>query len=90
MAKINRVRAQPQYFKVRIYVDDPDCLFSINPKISYMKAFKAYSENTAIKAAASYCNRYMKEYSGVEFKYSTKEVEPYRYPITFMATKEDL
>lgn len=89
MAKINRVSAQPQYFKVKIDVEDPDCSFSINSKISYKKVFKAYSENTAIRAAANYCNKYMKYYPGVEFKYSTQEVEPYHYPIRIEATPED-
>ena len=89
MAKINHVSAQPQYFKVRIDVDDPDCVFSISPKISYHKVFKAYSPNTAIRTAANYCNKYMKYYPGVEFKYSTKEVEPYYYPIKIETTPED-
>ena len=90
MAKITRFSLLPQYFKVKIDVNDPECIFSIKPAISYMKVFKAYSVNTAVRAAASYCNRYMKEYRGVEFKYSTNGVEPYYFPLTSTAKKEDL
>lgn len=88
MAKINRVSAQPQYHKVLITVEDPDCVFSINPHLEYKKVFKSYSANTAIRAAANYCNRYMKEYPGTEFKYSTKIVEPYHYPILIQRSEE--
>lgn len=88
MAKINRVSAQPQYHTVKIDVDDPECLFSIKPKITYNKVFKSYSVNTAIKAAASYCNKYMKLYPVAYFKYSTDNVEPYYYPITKEFSKE--
>jgi len=81
MAKINIARRQPQYYKVLISVVDEDLVFSIKKEMSYKKVFKAYSENTAIRAAARYCNKYMQEYPGTEFKYSTKDVEPYFYPI---------
>lgn len=90
MAKIKRVSAAPQYYKVRIDVDDPDCIFSIKPAITYMKVFKAMSENGAVRAAATYCNKYMKEYPGTWFKYSTKEVEPYYYSFTNTATVAEL
>lgn len=89
MAKINRVSAQPQYWRVRIDVEDPDCLFSIKPEITYMKVIKAMSPNAAIRGAANYCTKYMKLYPGVHFKYSTKEVEPYYYPIKLEYTPED-
>jgi len=89
--KINWVSRQPtQYYKVKIDVDDPDCLFSIKPQMSYMKVVKATSENAAVRAAANYCTKYMEEYPGVSFKYSTKEVEEYSYPIYIGTTKEDL
>jgi hypothetical protein len=89
--KINWVRRQPiQYYKVKIDVDDPGCLFSIKPQISYMRVVKATSENAAVRAAANYCTKYMKEYPGVIFKYSTKEVEEYQYHTFACATKEDL
>lgn len=89
MAKINIARAQPQYFKVLITVIDEDCIFSIKKNMSYKKVFKAYSVNTAIRAAANYCNRYMKEYPGTEFKYSTKDVEPYYYSCYNFIKEED-
>lgn len=79
MAKINKVSRTISYYKVRIFVEDPDCLFSIKPKINYFKVFKATSSKVALREAARYCKKYMKEYPGVLFKYSTKEVEPYNY-----------
>lgn len=79
MAKINIARRQIQYHRVLITVIDEDKIFSIKKNMSYKKVFKAYSVNTAIRAAANYCNKYMKEYPGVEFKYSTNDVEPYFY-----------
>lgn len=89
--KLNIVRRQlPQYFKVKIDVEDPDCLFSIKPYITYMRVVKASSPNAAVRAAANYCTQYMKEYPGVNFKYSTKEVEEYQYHTFACATKEDL
>ena len=47
--------------------------------MSYMKVFKSTNPNMAIREAARYCNRYREEYPGVDFKYSTKEVEEYNY-----------
>lgn len=89
--KLNIVRAQPiQHWKVEITADDPDCLFSIKSQMSYKRVFKATNPNAAIRAAANYCTKYMKEYPGVDFKYSTKEVEPYRYTTFIAATKENL
>jgi len=85
MAKIKKVSCQPQYYKVLINVIDNDKLFSIKKKMSYKKVFKAYSENTAIRAAANYCNKYMSYYPGTEFKYSVNDVEPYFYsPYNFV------
>jgi hypothetical protein len=88
MAKVNRVSTQPQYHKVLITVNDPNCSFSINPQISYMKVFKAYSINTAVRAAATYCNKYRSFYPGVEFTYSAQKVEPYHYPYSFIYKEE--
>jgi hypothetical protein len=79
-----------QYWKVRIDVEDPKCLFSINPKINYKRVFKATNPNAAIRAAANYCTRYMMEYPGVTFTYSTKEVDPYQYVNFITATKDNL
>lgn len=91
MAKINIARRQPiQHWKVEITVDDPDCSFSIKPEMSYKKVFKASNPNAAIRAAANYCTKYMKYYPGVNFSYSTKEVEPYQYINFITATKQDL
>jgi len=89
MPKIKHVSAKPQYWLVDITVEDPDCLFSIKPNITYKKVVKAMSPNAAVRAAANYCNRYMKEYPGVWFKYSTKEVTPYYYPIKIEWKPED-
>ena len=88
--KIKKISGQPQYHRVRIDVDDPERIFSIKEKMTYNKVFKAYSINTAIRAAANYCNKYREYYPGVEFKYSTKEVEPYFYSIYNSCKKEDL
>ena len=79
MAKINKVSRQTTHFTVKITVDDPECLFSIKSFMSYNKVFKATNENSAIKAAANYCNRYNKAYPGVTFKYYTSEVKEYSY-----------
>lgn len=89
--KLNITRRQPiQHWKVRIDVEDPECVFSIKPSITYKRVFKATNPNAAVRAAANYCTRYMKEYPGVSFKYSTKEVEPYQYINFITATKENL
>lgn len=89
MAKINHVSAKPKYWKVQITVEDPGCLFSVKPQMSYMRVFGALSENGAIRAAANYCTKYMKEYPGVHFTYSTKVVEPYYYAIRMETQPED-
>jgi len=79
MAKINKVSRQLTHHRVKITVNDPECVFSIKPNIEYMRVFKSTNPNAAVRAAANYCNKYMKEYPGTEFIYSTKEVEPYSY-----------
>lgn len=89
MAKINKVSRQTTHYKVKIIVDDPGCLFSIKPKIEYMRVFKASNPNVAIREAANYCTKYMKEYPGVNFKYSTQEVEPYNYYENIFKREED-
>jgi len=89
MAKINRVSAAPKYWQVEITVEDPDCVFSHKPEITYRKVFGALSPNAAVRAAANYCNKYMTYYPGVFFKYSTKNVTPYYYPIRIETTPED-
>jgi len=89
MAKINKVSAQPQYWLVRIDVTDPDCLFSIKSQMTYQRVVKAVSPNAATKAAANYCNKYKKIHPGVDFKYSTKDVTPYYYPIRLDPKPED-
>lgn len=89
--KINIVRRQgPQYWRVLITVNDPECLFSIKPSIEYKKVFKATNPNAAIRAAANYCNKYRDYYPGVEFTYSTKDVEPYFYINFISATTAEL
>jgi hypothetical protein len=77
------------YHKVWIEVQDENCLFSIKPYMKYQKVFKSISINTAVKAAAIYCNRYMKEYAGVIFKYSTDNIVPYNYFEARFAKEED-
>ena len=89
MAKINRVSAAPQYWRANIEVNDPDCLFSIKPYMTYKRVVKALSVNAAIRAAANYCNKYRELYPGVEFKYSTNDVTPYYYPIKIEQKPED-
>lgn len=87
--KINIVRRQaPQFWRVEISVEDPDCLFSIKPNITYRRVFKATNPNAAIRAAANYCNKYMEEYKGVYFSYSTKNVDPYYY-ISYLNTETE-
>lgn len=89
MAKINRASRQITHHRVLITVDDPGCLFSISPKMSYKKVFKSSNPNVAIREAANYCTRYMKEYPGVTFKYSIDEVEPYNYYERIFQKEED-
>lgn len=80
MAKINRIsRKPPAYHKVRIFVEDPHNIYSIGGNITFMKVLKAVNKNTALRAAATYCNKQMKEYAGVTFKYSIDEIVPYNY-----------
>lgn len=89
MAKINHAKRE-NIWQVRITVDDPGCVWNINPTSTYMKIIKANNENAAVRNAANYCTRQMKEYPGVHFSYSTKDVQPYYYYSTPVATKEDL
>lgn len=76
MAKINKA-SRENIWQVRIDVEDPDCRWNINPTSSYYKIIKANNENAAVRGAATYCNRQMAAFPGVEFKYSTKDVKPY-------------
>lgn len=91
MARIKKTNLIPQNWLVRIHVKDPNCLFSIKPEITYMRLVKATNGNAAVRAAATYCNRRMKDNPGVNFSYSTTEVEPYYYPLkqTFNEEKDD-
>ena len=66
---------------VRVSVKDPGCSFSINPEISYMRLVKAFNANAAVKAAATYCNKKMKEYPGTSFTYSTSGIKASSYPV---------
>ena len=75
---------RPQLWLVRVTVSDPGCVFSINPNISFDKIIKATNINAAIKNAAIYCARKMREYPGTHFTYSTEEVKPYYYPVREM------
>lgn len=80
MAKINRIsRKAPSFHKVRIFVEDPHNIYSIGGNISFMKVLKASNVNAAIRAASTYCNKQMKEYPNVTFKYSLDEIVPYNY-----------
>lgn len=45
--------------------------------------------NAAIKAAATYCNKKMREYVGTHFAYSSQQVEPYYYPIKQFSEEKD-
>jgi hypothetical protein len=87
--KINWVSTKPKYWKVLITVEDPDLSFSIKPNMSYKKVFGALSANAAVRAAANYCNKYMKYYPGTQFNYSTKDVEPYYYSICNFSEEKD-
>jgi len=89
MAKINHAKREC-IWQVRITVDDPDCIWNINPTSTYMKIIKANNANAAVRGAANYCTRQMKNYPGVHFSYSTKDVEPYFCQVYSGATKEDL
>jgi len=88
MAKIKKTNLIPQNWLVRISVKDPNLSFSINPEISYMRLVKATNANAAVRAAAAYCTKKMKEYPGTTFSYSTTEVEPFYYPIRVALAKE--
>jgi hypothetical protein len=81
MAKIKKINCRPTLWLVKVSVKDPSCIFSINPEISYMRLVKAFNSNAAVKAAATYCNKKMKEYPGTFFTYSSAEVTAYYYPL---------
>jgi hypothetical protein len=82
MAKIKHyTNCRPQLWLVEISVQDPECKFSIKPAITYDKLIKASNMNSAIRNAATYCNRKMQEYPGTDFNYSTIKVKAYTYPI---------
>jgi len=81
MAKINHAKRE-NIWQVQITVDDPGCTWNINSKSTYMKIIKANNEHAAIRNAATYCSRQMKEFPGTHFTYSTKEIYPYFYPLT--------
>jgi hypothetical protein len=89
MAKINKV-SRENIWQVRIHVDDPGCIWNVNPTASYYKIIKANNANAAIRGAATYCNRQMKTFPGAHFKYSTQDVKPYFYNIgrEFVEQKE--
>jgi hypothetical protein len=91
MARIKKTNLIPQNWLVRVFVKDPDCVFSIKPEITFMRLVKATNGNAAVKAAATYCNKRMKEYPGTDFSYSTTEVAPYYYPLkqSFNEEKDD-
>lgn len=89
MAKINKV-SRENVWQVKIHVNDPHCIWNINPTASYYKIIKANSAKAAVRGAAAYCNRQMKTFSGVHFKYSAQDVKPYFYNIgrEFVEQKE--
>ena len=89
MAKVKRYSLRPQLWLVKVSVSDPNCIFSINPNISYDKIVKASNGNSAVREAAVYCTRKMKEYPGTHFTYSTEEVKPYFYPINNFNRQEE-
>ncbi len=91
MAKIKKTNLIPQNWLVRINVKDANCIFSIKPEITFMRLVKATNGNAAVKAAATYCNKRMKEYPGTDFSYSTTDVAPYYYPMkqSFNEEKND-
>ena len=81
MAKINKVSRAPMY-QIDIHVQDPECIFNINPICKYGRIFKANSVKAAIKQARTYCNKKMKEYKGVQFSYDSASATEYYYPCT--------
>ena len=80
---------KPTHWLVQIAVEDPGCVFSVNPSITYKKIVNAFSSNAAVRAAANYCTKYMKLYPGAHFKYFTQGVEPYYYPVRVETQLED-
>jgi len=88
MAKINKA-SRENIWKVRIDVNDPGCIWNINPSSFYYKIIKANNENAAVRGAANYCSRQMQAYPGVHFKYSTSDVSPYYCNIVKRSIIED-
>lgn len=76
MAKINKA-SRENIWQVRIDVDDPGCIWNVNPSSTFYKIIKANNENAAMRGAANYCTRQMQAFPGVHFKYSTKDIKPY-------------
>jgi hypothetical protein len=89
MAKVKKFSLRAALWTVKITVTDNDCLFSVNGNIEFDKLIKANNENAAVKGAASYCNRKMREYPGTRFSYSTKDVQPYFYPVRVTSNDYD-
>lgn len=81
MARINKISLKPTMWLVQVSVHDPQCIFSINPSISYKRLVAAMSSGAAARAAATYCNKKMLAYPGTQFTYSTECMEPYYYPV---------
>ena len=81
MAKINRVTKATMY-QIDIHVQDPECVFNINPVCKYGRVFKANNAKAAIKQARTYCNKKMKEYGGTQFNYNSASAREYYYPCT--------
>lgn len=80
MAKINRVTKSPTW-QVQIHVNDPECIWNVNPSCSFYKIIKANNANAAVKKAATYCNSQMQQFPGVHFAYSSQHVQEYFYPV---------
>ena len=76
MAKINKV-SRENIWQVKIEVDDPGCIWNVNPSCSYYKIIRANNAVAAARGAASYCNKQMHEYPGVHFKWCKQDVKPY-------------
>ena len=76
MAKINKV-SRENIWQVRIHVEDAACTWNVHPLSTYYKIIRANSAKGALSAAATYCNKQMRNFPGVHFKHSTEDVKPY-------------
>jgi hypothetical protein len=76
MAKINKV-SREHIWQVKIEVDDPGCIWNVNPSCSYYKIVRANNAVAAARGAASYCSKQMQEFPGVHFKYCSQDIKPY-------------